>query len=340
MSGLPSAHSDPWTAAGTAGAGTVSDGVLTIATTGIQTLTYSKTSAALAGLNLADGTFETKCRISGAYGNDQSLAFVIRDDSLNRSLSLTITPGAATLSENSTGTPYIVAQLDVKEWHIYRVTASGSPNPTLTLYIDGINMGSFINTVADAAANDTILFGDTNATSGANVLTEIEWVAYADTATVPLAANSATGNLDDITCVNEILDSTTAASLKTTKASSVFGTDKINGITLPNPSVPTSVRTSMTTATFTELPELRYYFPSDGKTAISLSALTNLQWSAGGVSTLGLVMSIDDDLASALSTSLFNDGRTVTGDSATINFQTMALNIKLVYTLVKGPLLQ
>lgn len=266
-SGLPTAHSSPWTSNGTPGA-SVSDGVLTIntsATTGF----FSKTGAPLAGVNLAAQTVEFKARVNTQTQRTsitQSLcAFSIRDDSLNRSIEFDLYKTSIILNFGATE---FEMQIDGTQWHIYRITANGSPSPTVNLYVDDILVFSGVNATADATANDLVQFGVI--TSG-TVNCDFEWLAYADEISAPVAANAGAGFIDSFGVASSILPDAVISALQANPVTGVFNYVPIYGPTIPANSVGNRSGTQNTTsATFIGIDtSLVNYIAGDGITPIS-----------------------------------------------------------------------
>jgi len=265
-SGLPTAHSDAWTANGTTASNAVANGVLTISgQTGVQTNNYSKTN----NIDLSQFTAEWKAILNSGSRlaiNDSSCTFVVRDDSMDRSLFVNINPGSISIFTETT-TPVHLADilLDTSQYHVYRLTSSGSPSPTMTLYIDGQNVWSESVTTSDTTAGDTVTFGDTSATSGGNSNAGWEFVKYFDAgATAPLTL-ATQGNLDSLGVSSSIISDVTVTALQSSRVTDVFGSEPSHGPTLPleayfarNGSVSTA------SATFVDMSTFVYYVAGDG----------------------------------------------------------------------------
>jgi len=285
-----------WGTTGTAGAGSVANGVLTINCTGVQTLVYNRGAAPGVDFN-AGFTLDFKMKLdldAGTFPPSTAAACFIsaRDTDLNRSFTIGFLPGFLTFGDPVAAYKITV---DTGNYHVYRITTTGTPNPTYELYIDGVHRGSFTSSGNDATANDNIEFGDNNAAAGSNIPSLWEYVSYDNaSATPPIAVNTATGNLDDIAITNTISSDTTIASLVSSSADNVYGSQAINGITMPPAEYLVGGYGNFTAATFTEEAYLRYWFPADGRTIIRHDGQTGITNQTAGACTVSVAMAIDD----------------------------------------------
>lgn len=296
-SGLPTAHSDPWTSNGTPNA-SLSDGVLTIAPAA-ATGFFSKTGATvLTGVNLAAQTLEFKARIS-SHGQRAAIAsgFLtvdIRDDSLNRTIELDIYKTSVIFgyTDGANLTAVYERALDGTQFHIYRITSSGSPNPTVNLYIDDVLVFSGTNSIVDGTANDRIRFGTTTSTTASE---EFEWFAYADEVAAPCTANSGAGFIDSFGIANSVISDALITSLQTNPITSIFGDVPSYGPTLPpmsNFDRTSAINTTYTGTTFADIANNVYYIPSDGLNETEIEAAFTVE---GGAATSALFLGIDID---------------------------------------------
>lgn len=280
--------SDGWTQSGT-GTAAVSDGVLSIATSSTNKYKYSRSGATVTGLDLSSMTIEFKMRItsygsgSSTGGDAEAVKITVRDDSMNRSFNIRISASAINLASTSSS---VRSDIDAMNWNHIRVTSSGGVDPVTTLYINGVNIGSFTNTAPDATVNDLIEFGDDSTSAVGQSTTEWEWFAFGPSALPVVAADAAGGYLDDIAMYREYLnDSSFETSISTLVTKSVAQKDKIHGVTLPKGqySIATGSRD--------------FYFPSDGLTHLLVqSADMVLQSVTDGDYTVASIV-IDDETA-------------------------------------------
>lgn len=339
-SGLPTAHSSAWVSSGTPGA-TVSDGVLNLATTGAGSFTRTGATV-LTGVNLAAMTWEIKWKVNslGDFRTNPGFSspdcvFIMRDDSLNRSVVLDLSNNSARVSFGSGGGNYVMAgevYLNTHEWHVYRLTSSGSPNPTISLYIDGVFYSSFGNSTADADANDFIQVGKTGGTGNSNI--DIEYIAFADEVAAPVAV-STQGQLDSLGVVPSVVSDNVIARLQTSSFSTVFGLPDHYGPTMPY-SVYSDNRgavISVSATTMTHLAGAAIFLAGDGVSQydidMQLSMLTNS--TANGVMYAGI--DVDSDLnGNSAGTTIFPESAGAQyADAATASTQgPMFINRKIV----------
>lgn len=307
--GLPTAHSSAWTSNGTPN-GAVSNGILNIATTAANAGNYSKTSATLTGVNTSNMTFEIKCAVTIGAGVLSNAALTmptapfeihVRDDSENRSFYITWYKDGINFGD-AANTASVEIPMNVSQMHIYRVTASGSPNPTLTLYIDGIKVHSFTSSTADATANDTVVFGDTSTTSGYNVNANIEYVAFGGAATAPVSGSS-TGNIDSVVITNTNITDLQIGNLQASTGTSVLGSVTPRGPTIPfkrNIRQTGSAATSLTTTstTYTAIPATNIqYVAGDGVSQFYVHTYWTQFRTSAATSNMFFTIDVDGDFS-------------------------------------------
>lgn len=320
-SGLPTAHSSPWTSNGTPNA-TVSAGVLNIATAAGTTGFFSKTGAPLTGVNLANFTMEIKTSVVSVSQqsavNQQLYMFNVRDDSMDRGVELHFWKDHILLCSSGSTTISWECQVDMTQSHIFTLTTSGSPDPTMNLYIDGMLVYSRANNIADATANDTIAFGDQVAAGDVNC--NIEWVGFVDTVTPPIAV-SAGGNIDSFGVVSAVIDDATIASLQSNQVTQVFGTEPNYGVTLPRrfTNQRTTGVTNTSAGTYTALDSTAgaapYYIAGDGVTEFEFMYSNSFVGTGTGV--LRMAIDIDSDFLGAAGSGAFADSAMRMNMSAT-----------------------
>jgi len=297
-SGLPTAHSDAWSSVNSP-TGAVSNGVLNLTTSASTAGAYQKTSASVTGINLADQTFAIKMKINqlGAVttpiASCQQFNLTVRDDSLNRSCELYFSENRVFLAHG--GSTVYAAYINPKTWHTYWVTSSGSPSPTTVFYIDGVAVYTGTNSTSNATANDLIRFGDSDTSIATGIDVDIEYVAYADTAAAPVAANSQ-GNLDSIAVISGTISDVAISTLQNSKVSDVFGSLPYYGPHMPPNMVFGDNQTLSATAptSFVDIGQYVYYQAGDGVTEFSYVAGGQIDNSVDNTIHLGI--DIDNDL--------------------------------------------
>ena len=237
--------SSPWTAAGAAGAESVSNGILTITTD----VTNKGRSYSLApAIDFNNFTCEFKMRNSSgesSTGNLHSfgsvldptpISFRIKDGALSRSMALYFNDlGIWIVDGYSAATTGEYLFLNTRDWHVYRLTTQvNAGNVYVNIYIDGELRKRVYLGIADAGV-DSIDFGDLdNATAGHYAQSQWEYVAYHLSSTSPPYLSGSTGNIDDVVLLDEFLsDSNLETSLTTTKARTVLQKDRKIGIVTP-----------------------------------------------------------------------------------------------------------
>lgn len=266
--GLPTAHSSPWTSNGTPNA-TVSNGILNIATTGGTTGYFSKTGSPLTGVNTSSMTAVIKLRVNSisqrASLDNPQCFFYVRDDSEDRSFALQFFKGSVALFFYGASPVLIYEEfLDTSQFHTYWITSSGTPNPTVKLYIDGLLVFSEVNSVSDATASDFVQFGDAIATGDIDI--DEEFVAFADEVAAPIAASSQ-GNLDSIGLTSNVISDSVITRLQSSKVTDVFGKVPSYGPTLPHTCVfdRFGIAITFSSTNYTNLQgRFKYYIPGDG----------------------------------------------------------------------------
>jgi hypothetical protein len=174
---------------------------------------------------------------------------------------------------------------------LYRFVFSGTPDPTVTVWVDGINRGSCLLSVADAVAADNIEWGHYTTATEYNVDSYWEYFNYKNSATNPIVTQAG-GIYDDIISFKtNSISSAVFDLLRTNPASAVFNRDYVNGPTMPQPeyvSMEAITRTGATTITTLDPTDQRdgaLYVVSDGlnPTVIRAQAVSQLTVIAAGV---------------------------------------------------------
>lgn len=317
--GAPTAHSDAWTSNGTPNA-TVSAGILNIATSGANAGSFSKTN----NIDLSQFTCEFKMRINSQDAptgiSPSSCVVSFRDDSMDRSLDLRFMRGYLAITTGSSNLNQAHIALSTTEWHTYRITFSGSPSPTVNLYIDGVLRVTLTNSATDLTAGDRILFGDNTAVASQNSNTDWEYFKYFDAGATPPVAVGSTGQLDSIGVASNVVDAAVVTSLQSSAVSSVFNAQPAYGVSLP----PTALfnrdfTLQSTSTTFEDVGAYVYYIPGDGKTEIELEFSGSFITTGLGNSVL-IGIDMNNDLTGQSSHTFFGGGRSTlntSGDRAT-----------------------
>ena len=242
MNVLPSANGWTGASASSAPAPTVANGILTFTGTSSNPQSmyyyYKQSASTITGVSLSSMIVDFKLKMTGAK---DEFNVTVRDNSLSRGFSVSIFAGTlyiSTLSnpnygaygeQQGTFTTSTVGSFN--NWTWVRLVSSGSPNPTLSVYIDGVFAASATLIDADTinAGNNYIGFAVFPQTGGA----QLEWMAYHNSALNPLVANSSSGNLADIGAFTRLVTDTNLLATigtSTTQLSSVIGSDIYQGI--------------------------------------------------------------------------------------------------------------
>lgn len=299
--------SSPWTSvlSGT-GASSVSSGILSLLTTAGNpgdTARITRSSA----FSMVNTTVEFKLKLnSGAFQTNARTPFslLMRDAGLGRSLIMSFGFNGVTLRNGLATTSHKTCHVNVRDWNVYRLTFSGTPDPTVSLYINGVLAGKFILTTLDGTAGDLMDFGVTNYDSVDYANVSVEYFAYEATAGAvypPVAVNTQ-GSLSDIVYLKAVSDSSLINSLNQANGKTVFGRDFKNGLTLPEEhhhfgdssfgaqNIFESIYGgSSTPGGFDEM-----YVASDGKTPLMFSLDANVLHTTAGSIGSACIM-IDDD---------------------------------------------
>ena len=293
--------SDPWVFSGTAGQVAVANGVLTITSTGTQTSYYEKSN----GIDLSQQTIELKMRLNISDPavsdvNQAPFAITIRDDSMNRSCYIGFLRDRLIISETlAADAQWKPIFVDDSQYHVYRFVFSGSPDPILSIYVDGVIVGTVTLTNADATATDLIRFGDIYGGATQVQTTQIEWFAYADSAVQPVAGFSSSGNLDDILSVQDYWNESARGAIQAYAARIALGLDKKEGnfdqlregVFIPPINTDWITTSTTLVAAWTASPELRWFY-SDGKKKSKITLTGKVSNSGAGSETylyLGLL---------------------------------------------------
>lgn len=293
--GLPSAHTDAWSsnASGTI-SNSVSDGVLSsTATSGYQA--WQRTGSPITNFSLENFTIDCKFRVTDMQDVDELAAFRIaaRDDSLDRSFELKI---------NNSGTLYCEVaafHIDPYDWHHLRITTSGTPDPTMNVYLDGLLVGTGTLDTSDATANDLIEFGgDPSAAFDSNTY-EVEYVSYGNSVNPIVAANTTTsGYLDDIAYINESVSDNAASNLSSSVAVNILKNNPKPGPEIYPIAVDYQGGINSNSATVSDddtASDAKLYIPSDGVTKIRFYAKATFTI-ATATGQVNLGIAIDDEL--------------------------------------------
>ena len=275
MSVVPSAEaSDPWNFVGTIGQVAVSNGVLTITSTGTQTSYFEKTN----GIDLSQQTIELKMKLNindPAVSDVNQAPFVVsvRDDSMNRSCYIGFLRDRLIISETiAADAQWKPVFIDNTQYHVYRFVFSGTPDPTLLVYVDGVIVASMVLTNVDATATDSIIFGDTYGGATQVQTTQVEWFAYADSAVLPVVGFASTAQIDDLFSVQDYWNESARGALQVYAARIALGSDRKEGFHdhLREGTFIPPINADWVTASPTLVPawtvasELRWFY-SDGK---------------------------------------------------------------------------
>lgn len=241
MSVIPNDASDGWLLTGTGAQGTVSSGVLNIATVaGAGTLYSLATNIALNAQ-----TVEVKVRVNSSdLGVGGALICDIQDASVNGGASGRLCvfltgDGRLTAGSNLTLTDrnlnFGSVHLNISEFHLIRITSSGAAGALATkIYVDGALAMSFTNTDTTAVGADLIQWGVPAATvafDDADV--DFEYYAYHIAVFAPFVHNTSSGFMDDIALIRadggstseDIVPSILSRQLRFNPAAIVYGSD-------------------------------------------------------------------------------------------------------------------
>lgn len=284
MSSAPS--SNGWTSVGTATSETTSGGIWDMST--LSNTYYYYYNSTDVNLIMSSATFEIKARclqtqsaiatnkftgaafwaVDGNYGGGVGSGFTLVIGTSFVFLQAAQLSLSAPSSFTQTNQDGLYIPIDGNTWHVYRITSSGSTTPTITLYIDGVNVGSFVNAIS-GGTGEGVGFGAPYSTGQAHV--QVEWVAYSIGVYPPIAGDTSGGFLDDVfSSYNQVTDPALLLTLGTLSesVSETFSTDAINGITLPSfPFV--NVYDSNSFVNFTSSP---FSMVGDGISKVSLSS--------------------------------------------------------------------
>ncbi len=303
MDDTPDNHSSAWTENGTTN-GAVTNGILNIATTGGTAGNYERSS----DVDLTQQTLEWKMELNSVGFttiDDFACLMRIRDDSLNRSITIGHRLDRIDIFFGADHIKTIF--LNSKEYHVFRLTSSGTPDPTANLYIDGVLEFSQDNDVADATAADIVQFGDIEAGAN-NCDANYEYVKIYDAGATPPVAASSQGEIDSVGVVNSIVSDSTVSTLQTSRVSDVFGRNPKYGPHLPktiSPSVSANVTTTSTT--MEAYPNLTYYLHGDGFTEFEIEWLLAVN-SGGGIGYSAIAIDTDDASVTPLTNAIYPFG--------------------------------
>lgn len=317
MSVLPNNEAvDAWTANGTTGSNTVSNGVLTITgQTGTQTNNYSNTN----NIDLTQFRLDFKMRRTDttAVATAADVCTVrVNDTAIDRSIDIAFYPTRVMLSDASEGKVEIF--LDVSQFHTYTLVSSGSPDPTVTFYIDGVVVATFDLENTDTTAT-AISFGDFTSTSGYNSTSEWEYIRWFDAgATAPISA-ATQGELDSIGIVSAVTADATDSALQSAAATGVFQKTPGYGPTLPYTTMydrtANNIATISATSSYVDLGVMRYYVAGDGVTEFTFDACIASE-ANGATGNTELIIDIDND----------HNGQTGDGDYGGALYEMSAAN--------------
>ena len=300
MSVLPSAEaSDAWTGNGTTAGNAVSDGVLTIDSTGAAagaTDFYSKTN----NINLATMTVAWKMKVNTvaqrSASSDDQVEVGIDDTSMSRSIRVFYSAKSVSVDFEATNERFQFF-LDTTKYHTYQITSSGSPSPTVNFYIDGVLVLSATNSSSSVTGADLIFFGDNSTASGKNSSSSWEYFAYVGTvAQAPMAASSQ-GNIDSFGVCSSNISATLVSSLQNNKITDVFNKEPNYGPTLPINMIGdrNNIAISTTSTTFENFgTRTVYYIAGDGVTEYLFQFGASI--SNTSTDTTFLAVDIDDDI--------------------------------------------
>lgn len=258
-----------WTYSGTATTSVASNSLNISAPTNEQGL-YSNTANTP---DITQFTAETKARFTASTADFQTglfqqyaELFYIFDNTAHRTIAIDIYRGKIIIHNVATGAN-AEFRLNTDDYHVYRVTSSGSPSPTTNFYVDGILVYTYTNAVVAGAVTTRIQFGVDTQTYNTGIVCDFEYYAYYTGAVkAPLAADS-TGSLADISGYTSYLPTNVITQLVNNEARKVFGRDLKWGPTLPQTLAIYKTPGSM--AQVTGQAELAIlFFPSDGVTPI------------------------------------------------------------------------
>lgn len=264
MNDTPDAElTSPWTASlGSGGTGGVSNGVLTIAAGGVAEAVYSKTN----NIDLSHMTIDVKAKLNASGGS--AILIDVYDHSMTRGVLVTLGHDRVSISAGlGIGGSFFLNGFD---FNTFRVTSSGSPNPTLNFYINGVLVFTATLNVATTLSADYIKFGSAISSSA-----DFEYVGYAGSlgsVYAPVAV-STSGQLDDIALAKVAAVDAVITQLQNNSARSVFGADPKYGLTLP-------MGSNLAVKAYTgsgEVTGSALYFPSDGRTPVDFDCAYRLE---------------------------------------------------------------
>jgi hypothetical protein len=234
-SGLPSAHSAPWTLVGDATCWAVFNNVLTFnsksAAAGVSS--FKKDGVNMFDGNSNGGTLEIKIQVfeayEGAASDDLSMVSgsfdIIMRDGVNTSCFIHFRPDRIVLDDGGAMTHTKTIYIDNTSWHVYRFVMIGQQ--TVRVYVDGVYMGYLTcGSVADANVA-TLKFGDYQGSgTGGGCTANIEYLAYTTAYSYEPISAGVQGYMDEIVLLgNYLSDSAIDTSLKTTRVRDLFGKD-------------------------------------------------------------------------------------------------------------------
>ena len=294
MSVLPTAEaSNPYTlSAGSAGNGTVANGILTIAGQAV----YQRSGASVAGVDLSNMVIDFKVSITSEVFTDglPSTRVFIRDDSMDRQFVMFIGKNKMHICHPSGGASvdYSINHDFSQPTHV-RLAFSGATNPKMSIYLDGVKVFTGKTNISIVVtANDTIEFGNYTATNATT--SKWEWFAFASSFSAGPVTEASVGNIDDIGVFLDNLSDASVTQLASSSIISTFRSDVINGVT---PMVPiffaddiqnNNVNGQVQSHTGTSQADWIFYFASDGKSPMVLhtSLEANVTNGTGGSANL------------------------------------------------------
>lgn len=231
---------DGWTVDGTSGQGTVSNGVLTIASADLSSAHCAFSLAT--NVDLSNMTIDFKVKLddvsqAGKFLEDaMGINLIVRDDSMNRSMNVFMHQSGITIRDAASNTTIKAFRVNLSDWKNIRITTSGATNPVVKLYVNGALQGSTTLQTADVTATDIIQFGHVATSSACAATSYWEWFAYqSGTATVyPPVQGGVGGQIDDVLCGKTALTSSVLLLLKTSSGRDVFNNDFNRSLTLPD----------------------------------------------------------------------------------------------------------
>ena len=229
--GLPDA--DGWTKVGSDTDTSVTNGVLNLVTDTSSAPNSRIYYQINTGLDVINGhTVEIKAKLNAnSQGDVSKPIFQLKSESSasNRSYLFGILHDSIYLSGSteSTGIEQLYKRINTKDWHVYRITALGSPTTAIRLYVDGIAMGEVVGKVGTHITS-YISFGDhDNSNVNHTCDIDVEYVRYYNNGALAPVTEATQGELDDIAILNDVVeDSVFISSIKSNPISSVLSSDK------------------------------------------------------------------------------------------------------------------